>query len=205
MHLPYLSSPRGNLRCESRFSSSLLSDENWYRKALMPWRMTYEEFASGIPRRTSMAKPFLIGRPAHHENSNMLNLSYNKSNKGFDGPYWVTSPHSQIPSVGCLYFHWRGGLELGPMGQLSHWFWWPWVGAIAIFPALLQTPLNTLTPLIPLHFSMFWPSGERLVYPQLTLCFCGLRYISFPEGRYLFAWVTNHDTNDSKYVTTWGN
>jgi len=122
-----------------------------------------------------------------------------------DTPLWATSPHSQIPSVGCLYFHWRGGLELGPMGQLSHWFWWPWVGAIAIFPALLQTPLNTLTPLIPLHFSMFWPSGERLVYPQLTLCFCGLRYISFPEGRYLFAWVTNHDTNDSRYVTTWGN
>jgi hypothetical protein len=55
--------------------------ESWHRKALMPWRMTYEEFASGIPRRTSMAKPFLIGRPAHHENSNRLNLSDNKSNK----------------------------------------------------------------------------------------------------------------------------
>jgi hypothetical protein len=30
------------------------------------------------------------------------------------------SPHSQIPSVGCLYFHWRGGLEMELMLQLRH-------------------------------------------------------------------------------------
>ena len=55
--------------------------ESWHRKALMPWRMTYEEFASGTPRRTSMAKPFLIGRPAHHEKNQRLNLADAKSNK----------------------------------------------------------------------------------------------------------------------------
>ena len=65
-------------------------------------------------------------------------------------------------------------------------FWWPWVGTIVTFVTLLlvtlswnycdicyikQTPSNTLNTLIPLHFSMFWRSGERLVYPPVNTMF----------------------------------
>lgn len=103
-----LSSPRGNLWRETRFSSSLPSDENWYRKPLMPWRMTSNVDESDGLTRTSMAKPFhyiFCGRLAHTHKF----------------PRWGV-----CISTGGVVLRWSHcricDIDSRPFWHLSHWF-----------------------------------------------------------------------------------
>ena len=53
-----------------------------------------------------VAVVFTTATPSYEKRAEELAIFSTPVKKTF--PHWATSPHSQIPSVGCLYFYWWG-------------------------------------------------------------------------------------------------